>query len=221
MAINSSKPYTYLIGWSNHNKYYYGARYALNCDPSDLWKTYFTSSEYVKDYVSKYGDPDIIQVRRTFNSGKSAMLWESRFLKKVNAMHNDLFLNKQINGNWCMDEETRLKISNTYKSKNIKRSDEFKKNISDKNSGRVFSEQSKLKMSLAKRGKVITDDHKKSLAASGKEYWDRVKRGEIDDTRERHCIRVEFEGIVYDSYTQAMKMTGRGYYTVKKYGIEI
>jgi hypothetical protein len=30
-------PYTYLIGWSNQNKYYYGVRYAKDCHPNDFW----------------------------------------------------------------------------------------------------------------------------------------------------------------------------------------
>lgn len=37
-------PYTYLIGWSKHNIWYYGKRTAKNCHPNDFWVTYFTSS---------------------------------------------------------------------------------------------------------------------------------------------------------------------------------
>ncbi len=61
-------PYTYIIGWSLYNKYYYGVRYAKNCNPNDLWKTYFTSSKYVKEFRNNHGEPDIIQVRKTFEN---------------------------------------------------------------------------------------------------------------------------------------------------------
>jgi hypothetical protein len=41
-------PYTYLIGWSHLNKWYYGRRTAKGCHPSELWVKYFTSSKSVK-----------------------------------------------------------------------------------------------------------------------------------------------------------------------------
>lgn len=221
MATKNNTPYTYLIGWKNLNKYYYGVRYAHDCDPSDLWKTYFTSSNYVKEYVVKHGQPDVIQVRKTFNTGAEAMLWESKFLTKVNAMHNESFLNKQINGNWCMDIETRMKISSSHKAKNIKRSDEFKRNISEKNSGKIRTEQQKLNMSIAKTGSIVTEDHKMALSLSGKSYWDKVRHGEIKDHREKRKIKIKFEGKVYESYKQAMRETGKTYYTLNKYGVEV
>ena len=48
-------PYTYIIGWSSLNKWYYGVRYAKNCKPEDLWKTYFTSSKHVKEFLTGNG----------------------------------------------------------------------------------------------------------------------------------------------------------------------
>ena len=47
--------YTYLIGWTKYNIQYYGVRYAKGCHPDDLWKTYFTSSKYVKEFREKNG----------------------------------------------------------------------------------------------------------------------------------------------------------------------
>ena len=32
-------PYTYLIGWKDQEKYYYGVRFAKGCEPKDLWVT--------------------------------------------------------------------------------------------------------------------------------------------------------------------------------------
>lgn len=58
--------------------------------------TYFTSSEYVRDYVNEYGDPDIKEIRKTFASGDShaAMEWEHNVLKKINAVNRTDYLNK-------------------------------------------------------------------------------------------------------------------------------
>lgn len=38
--------YTYLIGWSNHDQYYYGVRYAQNCDPRTDNMSIVTDVEY-------------------------------------------------------------------------------------------------------------------------------------------------------------------------------
>jgi hypothetical protein len=93
MSIQTT-PYTYLIGWSIHNKWYYGVRYAKGCNPSDLWATYFTSSKYVYDFRERYGDPDIIQIRRTFTDSKSARLWEKKVIIKLDVIHKNMWLNE-------------------------------------------------------------------------------------------------------------------------------
>lgn len=87
-------PYTYLIGWSKHNKWYYGVRYAKNCNPADLWKTYFTSSKYVKLFRKEYGEPDIIQIRKTFKSADKAIFWEDKVICKMKLYLREDFLNK-------------------------------------------------------------------------------------------------------------------------------
>jgi hypothetical protein len=91
-------PYTYLIGWSKHNRYYYGARWAKNCHPEDLWKTYFTSSKHVKKFRETYGEPDIIQVRRIFDNTETCKLYERKILKRLNVLSEERWLNKNING---------------------------------------------------------------------------------------------------------------------------
>jgi ribosomal protein S24E len=109
-------PFTYLIGWSKLDKFYYGVRYSKTCHPNSLWKTYFTSSKIVKEFREKYGEPDIIQIRKTFNDPKSARLWEEKFLLKVDAKNNDKFLNNHNGGkNFCLDkhtDETKQKFKN-------------------------------------------------------------------------------------------------------------
>jgi len=98
MSIYSNIPYTYLIGWSNHNKFYYGARWAKNCLPEDLWVTYFTSSKHVKLFREQHGEPDIIQVRKIFNDVHECKIYENKILQKLNVLLDDKWLNKNING---------------------------------------------------------------------------------------------------------------------------
>lgn len=92
-----SIPYTYQIIWTATGMKYYGVRYAKDCNPNDLWKTYFTSSTAVADYVKEYGDPDIIQIRKTF-SGHDAVLkaraWEHTVLRRLKVIRRLDFLNQ-------------------------------------------------------------------------------------------------------------------------------
>ena len=53
------KAYTYLIGWPDHNKWYYGVRYAKGSDPADLWNPYTTSSNLkldLRNYARHHGN---------------------------------------------------------------------------------------------------------------------------------------------------------------------
>lgn len=94
-------PYTYLVGWSKENKYYYGVRYSKSskciydtgCHPDDLWVKYFTSSNYVQKMRECHGEPDIIQIRKTFTSSRKAISWEERVIEKLNIISDKKWLN--------------------------------------------------------------------------------------------------------------------------------
>ncbi|MGZ4850601.1 MAG: hypothetical protein ACXV2C_04395 [Candidatus Bathyarchaeia archaeon] len=92
------KPYTYLIGWSHLDKWYYGVRYRKGCHPGDLWKPYRTSSKIVKQFIRDHGEPDVIEVRRTFVDKKAATIWEHKVLKRLKVNITDKWLNKTYNG---------------------------------------------------------------------------------------------------------------------------
>lgn len=91
------KPYTYLIRWTELNISYYGVRYAQDCDPSDLWNPYKTSSKYVAEFIAKYGEPDVVQVRKTFIDVPVARLWEERVLKRMKVVRSNNWLNRTDN----------------------------------------------------------------------------------------------------------------------------
>lgn len=91
------QPYTYLIGWSTYNKWYYGVRFAKNCHPEELWVSYFTSSKHVKKFRKDYGEPDIIQVRKRFSDSVSARIHEEKVLVRMNVINEDKWLNKTNN----------------------------------------------------------------------------------------------------------------------------
>lgn len=89
-------PFTYLIGWSKLNFWYYGVRVKNGTTPADLWTVYFTSSKIVKAVRSEHGEPDIIQVRKTFNNKHDALQWEHKVLRRLNVKKHPMWLNVSI-----------------------------------------------------------------------------------------------------------------------------
>ena len=97
--MNIYTPFTYLIGWKKHDIWYYGVRYAQYCHPKDMWNNYFTSSKYVQQFREKNGEPDVIEIRKTFNNKKDAIEWETKVLTRLNVNKNNKWLNRTVNGN--------------------------------------------------------------------------------------------------------------------------
>jgi hypothetical protein len=97
--ISSNVPFTYHIAWSALGIHYYGCKYSWHCQPLDLWTTYFTSSKKVYETRQLHGEPDIIEVRKTFRHASwrdrvhACRTWESQVLRKLNAVHNPNWLN--------------------------------------------------------------------------------------------------------------------------------
>lgn len=96
--MNIYIPFTYIIGWSKHKKFYYGAKYAQGCQPSDLWESYFTSSDYVKEFRKENGEPDIIKIHKVFIDKNSCVEFEHQYLTKIDAKNHPLFLNESNGG---------------------------------------------------------------------------------------------------------------------------
>ena len=120
------KPYTYLIRWTKLNISYYGVRYAQDCNPSDLWNPYKTSSKHVAKFIAEHGEPDVVQVRKTFIEVSVAQNWEHRVLKRMKVISSDKWLNRNdrlappiLQGESHPNKrpENRAKISASHKEK--------------------------------------------------------------------------------------------------------
>jgi hypothetical protein len=158
-------PYTYLIGWSNHNKFYYGVRYAKNCNPTDLWTKYFTSSKYVKSFRKQYGEPDIIQVRKTFTNSRQAIEWEDKVIVKLKLWLREDFLNKNRSKGFMLSPEIIEKINKCPARA---------KKISD-----------------SKMGKPLSPEHIEKSAIGFKKYWSQLstdQRKKSPETRRKMSI---------------------------------
>ena len=160
-------PYTYLVGWSEQNVWYYGVRTAKNCNPSDFWVSYFTSSKFVKQFRANYGEPDVLQIRKTFSNSDKALLWEEKVIRKI-ALKSENWLNANCAGRkfsnagkipWNKgkphSEATKAKLSSWQKG--IKRSAEHVESMSLSRKGKSKSEDHKRKIGQANKGKKRTD----------------------------------------------------------------
>lgn len=115
MPAQSYLPYTYLIGWTQYNKWYYGVRWKNISEKrhpeDDLWHHYFTTSKKVPLARTILGEPDVIQIRRKFNSVKEAQDWEHKVLRRMKAAHRFEWLNQTDNKAIPVTEEIRKKLS--------------------------------------------------------------------------------------------------------------
>ena len=168
-------PYTYLIGWSTLDKWYYGVRYSKLSHPNELWKTYFTSSKHVKQFRELHGEPDILEIRRLFESKESAINWESGVLTKLNVIDNDKWLNKTNN----------KAIPLSYSMHGW--SEDSRKKMSETRTGMVHSSSTKKKISMAHKGREVPwlkgkkrPEHSRAMSGSGNsralriEYRDKI-----------------------------------------------
>jgi hypothetical protein len=144
------QPYTYLIGWSDHNVYYYGVRYAKSCNPTELWSTYFTSSKYVKEFAAVNGAPDIIEIRKIFTNADKARLWEHKVLKRLKVNTNRRFLNQS--DNVSISSEAALRGAKKKKSA------ETRRKMSIYQSSKKLSKETRLRISSTKTGVPFTQD---------------------------------------------------------------
>lgn len=88
-------PFTYLIKCVPTNEYYYGVRYAIGCQPSDLWTTYFTSSKKIAQRIALFGASAFqYEVRRTFDCPHKARLWEDKVLRKMKVIFDQRWINQ-------------------------------------------------------------------------------------------------------------------------------
>lgn len=168
--MENMKPYTYYIGWSAIGKYYYGVKYGFDADPNTFWKNYFTSSKYVKEIREKHGEPDIVQIRRTFDTPQEAILWENKVLHRLDAIHKPQWLNKHNGKALYHDEEVRAKQSRALKGQ--KRTKEQRENNRRAQLGKKLSQKHKDKIAKANKGRkrsaLERDKHKKFVCIYSK-----------------------------------------------------
>jgi hypothetical protein len=118
-----STPFSYYLYHKPTQQHYYGIRYSKNCDPSQLWVTYFSSSKVVKKLILEHGaDSFTWEVRRTFGSAAEALAWEHKVLTRLDAAARADWINRHNGGTkfrspLTHNERTRRISSMTHKGK--------------------------------------------------------------------------------------------------------
>lgn len=173
-------PYTYLIGWKDHDKWYYGSRTANGCHPAELWVKYFTSSTYVAEARKVYGEPDIVVVRKIFSCKKKCMIYEAGIIRRLISKAPQKWLNKTYwkGTSYYITDDIRQKMSmsklgNIPWNKGLtKHNDERLESLSEKNkgpNGRKLTTHHKEAIGRAWRGKkrdTRSQDHKRKIIES-------------------------------------------------------
>ena len=158
--------YTYFIGWSKLDRYYYGCRWANKVPPEkDLWVHYFTSSDVVRSFREEHGEPDIVKVQRTFTTGKEARTHETKVLQLFNVVKDDRWLNRHDRPGpptmvGPVNPMYRRRFSDDHRQKLSKSVKKFYENNPDARAGKNHHLY----------GKQLSDDHKRKLSIASKMF---------------------------------------------------
>lgn len=92
-------PYTYILLHEKTGYKYYGCQYAKDCDSSNFWTKYFTSSKKVKELIKEYGlDSFKFEIRKVFDDPIKCRLWEIKVIRRMKLVKRKDFLNQRNPG---------------------------------------------------------------------------------------------------------------------------
>lgn len=181
--MSDRTPYTYFVLHIPTGKKYYGSKYGKGANPNTFWKEggYFTSSTKVKKLIEEYGTNSFkAEVRKIFNTPDEALEYEYKFLKKVNALMKEEWLNANLGGekfkNVGPASEKALASQRNKKQSlegNIKRSKTL--------TGRIISDETKQKMSDAQHSRPIQKEEERR----DKIRKHAIGRGHNDNTKSK------------------------------------
>jgi len=165
------KPFSYVLTHKPSGKRYYGIRISKNADPSQLWISYFSSSKIIKKMIEDEGKEVFsYQVRRVFETREGALRWETKFLTKIKAKDNPLWLNRHNGGK-------KFTFSGQHSA-------ETKQAISQKLKGRKFTTEHKRKIASKSTwtGKLTPEQIKNRKVYRGEE-WMKIHQPGVDKMR--------------------------------------
>ena len=183
-------PYFYIIKHKLSNKYYAGCKINASADSSNLMTEagYKTTSKVIKDLIEKDGLVafEILKIKH-FKTSEETLLYESRFLMKVNAAENPRFFNKHNGGkNFVNKGSYRLTEATKNKMRKPKSEETIRKM---KEALKKRNKESWKKMVETRRKKGlpwVSDEQRQQRKEFNKRYWN-------EKTKEEQRLRmIEF-----------------------------
>lgn len=141
--------YVYRITNLKENKHYYGCRSSKIEPKLDLGVKYFSSSKD-KDFIQEQKENKTIfkyKIIKIFDSREEAIKLEIKLHAKFDVGINESFYNKA------------KQTSTGYDTFGTTKSEDFKRNISEKNKGYIPSNEHRRKISEALKGKKKSPEH--------------------------------------------------------------
>lgn len=161
-----SNPYTYYLYHIPTGFKYYGVKFGKRANPNLFWVPggYYSSSTKVKELIDQYGVESFKgSVRKIFNSAEDAIKYEYRFLRKINAVRKEDWLNQAAVSDkfYCIPSsearqitsdrmKERMKIFKPTVESNLKRSKTL--------TGRIITDETRKKMSEVQKNRSIEDE---------------------------------------------------------------
>ncbi|MEO2177164.1 MAG: NUMOD3 domain-containing DNA-binding protein [bacterium] len=211
-------PYTYLVKHNPTGTFYYGVQYSKNCHPDNLWKTYFTSSDYVTALIEEHGkDSFSVEVRKTFTSKNKAIKWEKTVLRKLDVAKNDKFINRNAGG--LISYHSRCWVKKDKSSKLIQSAMLQEYLDGGWIKGRHFSDEHRAKISTSTKKRL----QKQGNPMAGKKHSKatRLKNSvsQLEWRKKDKAFRlpVWIDGVEYKSMIEAQRQTGLSRWIIKKY----
>ena len=182
----NNKPYFYIIKHIPSQKYYAGCKINSKANSLNLMTEggYQSSSKIIKELIIKdsLSQFNIIRVKH-FDTSEEALLYETRFLTKVNAANNIMFYNRHnggksfVNtGGYKLSEYTKQKMKKPKTSITIEKQN-IEKRSRDKS---VYIKA--VKTRKQNNSNRLSDERKEQIRVHNATWWDienRQKQSEI------------------------------------------
>jgi hypothetical protein len=173
-------PYFYIIKHIPTGTYYAGCKISKEADSSNLMTTngYKTTSKIVKQLIKTDGlDSFVVLKIKHFMKPEQALIYETRFLTKVNAAENTRFLNRHNGGKnfmnkggYILSESTKNKMKKPKSGETVQKQNEEKINRSND----VYK-----KMIQTRKSKGlpwVSDEQKEKIKNFNSKYWNEENR---------------------------------------------
>lgn len=175
-------PYFYIIKHIPSQRYYAGCKYS-NADFSNFMtdRGYQTSSKIVKNLIKSDGLSSFKVIRiKLFADENEVLRYEYRFLNKVDAKNNDMFINRsngdsnfRNKGGYKLSEKTRAKMSKPKSLETIQKQNAEKRNRSKETYQKMVNTRKE------RYNEWVNEEQRKHASECNKKRWSELKNREI------------------------------------------